>query len=153
MVDPLSLSIGAVVAAMVVKAAEKAGETAVDAGSVALGRLVQWLRDRFSRGDEVAATALSNVEDVPDSPSRIRILAEEIDRKAATDAEFNAGLNDLIREAKAGGVDMKAVSQVAEGIGIVQIANTENSTITVSQGPALAPSRPGPSPAPKASNA
>jgi hypothetical protein len=153
-VDPVTLSIGAIAAAMVVRAAEKTGETAVEAGASALGPLVRWLRDRFSRGDgdEVAAAALSKVEDAPDSPSRVRALAEEIDRKAASDAKFKAGLEDLIREAKDQGVDMKAVSQIAEGSGIVQVANTEHTTITVSQGSVPPAAGPATSPAPKTSD-
>lgn len=137
--DPVSLSIGALAAAFVLKAVEKAGEIAAESIPSAVGKVRDWLYDRFSHNDQEAATALARAEDAPDSPSRLQILAEVIDQRAAADSTFRIELEEMLAQAQMSGVDMKAVSQVAEGIGIVQIANTDNSTITVNQGPAPVP--------------
>lgn len=137
--DPVTLSIGALAVAFVVKAAEKAGETVVEGFPSAVGKIRAWLRKRFAQPDEEAAVALDRVEDAPDSPARLHVLAEIIDRRAEEDPGFKAELQELIDQARTAGVDMDAVSQIAQGIGIVQIANTQNSTITVSQGGTLPP--------------
>ena len=131
-VDPVTLS--ALAVAFVVKAVEKAGENAGGGLPAAVGKVRDWLRERFSHQDEEASVALARVEDVPDSPSRLQALAEVIDRRAEADAVFKTELQELIAQARASGVDMGAVSQIAQGIGIVQIAHTSNSTITVNQG-------------------
>lgn len=132
-VDPVSLSIGALAVAFVVKAVEKAGENVGGGLPGAVGRVREWLSERFSRQNEDASQALKLVEAVPDSPSRLRALAELIDHQAETDSVFKTELQELIAQAQTSGVDMNAVSQIAQGIGIVQIAHTSNSTITVNQ--------------------
>ena len=66
MVEPVSLTVGAVVAALLTKAAEKGGENLADAAKAAVGRLVGWLRDRFTRdGDEQGSQALACGREVP----------------------------------------------------------------------------------------
>ena len=76
MVEPVSLTLGAIAAALVAKATEKTAEAAVDGGAGALSGIVAWLRKRFSGPeDNQGATALARIEDAPDSPSRLsRIL-------------------------------------------------------------------------------
>ena len=80
LMDPIS---GALVAGMFGAALEKAGEAAVnhltddaiDAGQGALGRLVAWVRRKFSGTKE-----LERVEDAPDSPSRVKALGDAIEK-------------------------------------------------------------------------
>ena len=49
-VDPVSLTVGAVIAALVSKAAEQGGVEVAEGASSGLGRLVGWLRSRFYWG-------------------------------------------------------------------------------------------------------
>src|SRR3954465_8236788 len=70
MVEPVSLTLGAIVAGLVAKAAERASERAVEGGEGVLGRLVAALRARFSGvADAPAGEALARVQEVPDSSS------------------------------------------------------------------------------------
>lgn len=133
--EPVSLTLGAIAAALVAKAADKAAERAVEGGETVLERLVGWLRQRFS-GEEQreAQTALAHVEQVPDSPSRLGALAEVIDRRAGADAEFRSELEALVKEAQAGGVDIGSIAQTAWGDQNVQIAGVEGSSINLTYG-------------------
>lgn len=133
MVDPESLTAGALADVFVVKAIEQAGEKVVDGGTKACIQVRNWLPERFSANDVEAREALARVEEVPDSLSRVRVLAELIDRHAE-DTEFRTELGKLLENAKSFGLDMHSVSQIAQGAGIVQIAHTENSHISVNQG-------------------
>ena len=133
--EPVSLTVGAVVAALLTKAAEKGGENLADAAKASLARLLCWLRERFSReGDTGGSTALVNVEEVPDSPSRVAALAAAIDRRAAADPGFRSELEKLVQDAKKDGVPVESITQSAWGNQNVQTAHVEGSTITVSYG-------------------
>lgn len=141
--EPVSLTLGAVVAAMVAKAVGKAEDQAVEEGAGALRRMVGWLRERFTGGgDEVGARALSRVEDAPDSPSRTRELAEVLDQRSDADAEFRAALERLVTEARVEGVDVGSITQTAWGNQNVQTSGVANSEINVTFGQ---PSHPKPS--------
>ncbi len=142
MVDPVTLSIGALAVAFVVKTVDKAAEKVGEGLPAAVGRVRDWLRERFSRQDAEAAQALDMVEAGPDSLSKLRDLAELIDRRAEADPTFKTELQELIAQAQTSGVDMVDVSQIAQGIGIVQIAHNTNSTITVNQGGIPLPATP-----------
>jgi hypothetical protein len=134
-VEPVSLTVGAIVAALVVKAAEKGGEQLAEGAGSVLGRVVGWLRARFSKsGDEEGSAALAGVEEVPDSPSRAGALAKALDSRAAADPEFKAELEKLIEEAKGAGVEVKSISQSAIGDQNAQVADVQGSTVTVSYG-------------------
>ena len=134
MVEPVSLTVGAIVAALVAKASDKAADRAVDDGAGALGRLVGWLRKRFVDDDAVEATiALANVEEVPDSPSRLRELAAELDHRAAVPG-FRVELQALVDEARAAGVDIGSIGQSAWGNQNTQIAGVVGSIITATHG-------------------
>jgi len=134
-VEPVSLTLGAVVATLLTKAAEKSGENLADAAKESLGRLLRWLRDRFSRdGDTAGSTALANAEEVPDSPSRVVALAAVIDQRAAADPGFRTELDRLLQDAKADGVAVESIAQSAWGDQNVQSAHVEGSTISVSYG-------------------
>jgi uncharacterized protein YidB (DUF937 family) len=134
-VDPVSLSLGAVVAALVAKTAERAGERAADGAAVGLGRLVGWLRGRLSgAGAEPAAAALAGVEEVPDSPSRVKGLAAAIDQLAEAEPRFRDELRAWVRETREAGVDVESVSQSVWGNQNVQVAGVSDSDIAVTFG-------------------
>jgi hypothetical protein len=142
MVEPVSLTLGAIAAAVVAKAADKSAEGVVEGGAGAARRLLGWLRERFTAdGDSDGAKALDRVEDAPDSPSRLQELASALDRRAVGDAGFRSALVALVDEARAGGVDVGSIVQSAWGTGILQNAGNADSTITVSYGQALPPGR------------
>ena len=130
------MTLGAVAAALVAhavgKAGDKVGEGAVDAGAGAVHRLVGWLRDRFA-GDDEAANALVKVQDAPDSPARLRMLAEVVDRHAQDDT-FRGELAALVAEAKTAGVDVGSVTQTVWGDQNVQSAGLSDSSVTVTYG-------------------
>ena len=129
--EPVSLTLGAIAAALVAKAAERA----VEGGEGVLVRLVGWLRQRFSADDQhEAQAALAHVEQVPDSPSRLQRLAEVIDRRAEADAGFRSELKALVKHAQAGGVDVGTIAQTAWGDQNVQIAGVEGSSINLTYG-------------------
>lgn len=131
-VDPVTL--GAIVAALVAKASDKAVEAAVGGGAGALGRLVGWLRGRFS--DDTTpeeAAALTKVEEVPHSATRVGELAAVVDRRAA-DPAFRAELEAMVEQVRTAGVDVGSIAQSASGDQNVQIAGVASSTITTTQG-------------------
>jgi hypothetical protein len=133
MVEPVSLSLGAIVAGLAAKAVGRAGDEAVAGGASVLRRVGATLRARFSR-DEVVGGALARVEDAPDSPSRVRALAEHIDAAVQRDAGLREELEELVRRARGEGVDVEAISQVAWGDQNVQNAGLVDSTVDVSYG-------------------
>jgi hypothetical protein len=132
MVEPLSVSLGAVVAALIVKAAEKAGEAALEGGAGVLGRLVAAVRQRFSSaGDAQATAALERVEDLPVGPKQRDALAGVIDAYAAEDGGWAEQLQALVGEADRGGVDVAGVVQQVYGDHNVTIADVKGSTISI----------------------
>jgi hypothetical protein len=132
MVEPLSASLGVVVAALIVKAAEKAGEAAVEGGAGALSRLVAAVRQRFSSAGDAQATAtLERVEDPPVGAKQRDALAEVIDAYAAEDGGWAEQLQALIGEADRGGVDVSGVVQQVYGNHNVTIADVMASTINI----------------------
>jgi len=135
-VEPVSLTVGAVVAALMTKAAEKGGENLADAAKAAIGRLVEWLRDRFTQtGDEEGSQALAWVEGAPDSPSRARALADVVDQRADADPEFKNKVHELVEDAKQQpGVQVGSIAQSAVGDQNVQAAGNQDTSVTVSIG-------------------
>ena len=133
--EPVSLTTGAVVAALVLKAAEKAGEQATQSGWAAVGKLVErvrrWFRDR---GDADAETALARVQDPPAGPSHLAALATAVDRHAGEDVEFAAELQRLVQEAESAGIKVQQVTQTAWGSQISQIQDVTGSTVNVTFG-------------------
>jgi hypothetical protein len=136
-VEPVSLTVGAVVAALLTKAAEKSGENLADAAKAAVGRLVEWLRDRFNQtGDEEGSQALAWAEGAPDSRSRVRALAEVVDRRAEADPEFKRQVQRLVDDAKQQqGLQVGSIAQSASGNQNVQAAGNHGSSVNVSYGP------------------
>lgn len=132
MVEPVSLSLGAIVAALVARAAERAGDGAAAGGESLLRRLVDKLRARFAgAADEAAAGALARAQEVPDSPSRVRELAAVLDQRAAADPALRGELEALVGQARDGGIDVKGISQTVWGDQNVQAAGLVDSQVTV----------------------
>lgn len=131
--DPVTL--GAIVAALAARAADDGADKAVDQAGAALGRLVGWLRQRLTDdGDEAGAAALARVEEIPDSPSRVAVLAALVDQRAHDAKGFRNELERLVTEVKSAGVDVGSTDQKAIGDQNVQIAGVADSTVQVSYG-------------------
>ena len=136
MVEPVSLTVGALVATLLTKAAEKGGENLADAAKAAVSRLVGWLKDRFTQtGDEEGSQALAWAEGAPDSPSRLSALAEVVDRRAEADSEFKINVQRLVEDAKQQeGLQVGSIAQSASGDQNVQTAGNQDTSVTVSYG-------------------
>jgi hypothetical protein len=131
----VSLTVGAVVAALVLKAADKTGEQVAAGGLAAIGKLLERVRGRFrDRGDVSAESALARVQDPPAGPSQLAALAAAVDRHAGEDTAFAEELCRLVHEGESAGVDVQHVVQVAWGEQIVQNQDISHSTINVTFG-------------------
>ncbi len=138
--DPLLLGTMAasLVASFFAKMAEKAGEEtggrAVDAATGAVGKVVEWMKDRFAPDKEPqGAAALVKVEEGYDSAKLQNALAEVIAKKAQHDPSFKAELENLVNQARESGADISGVRQNAIGDDNVQNANIHGSTITIAR--------------------
>ena len=130
MIEPVTL--GVVIAALAAKALDRAEDGVVQGGAEALGRMLSFLRERFSReNDEGANQALERLADAPDSPKRVHALAELLDKRAERSPEFRVELEALVEEARGAGVDIGSIAQTAIGDGNVQIAGLNNSQVNV----------------------
>jgi hypothetical protein len=90
MVEPVWLTLGAIAASLVAKAADKTADRAVEGGAgVRRGRLVGWLRDRFSKDEDEARATASRA-----SPCRLLLgvvqIATASSAKPATNRRFGA---------------------------------------------------------------
>lgn len=142
MVDPESLTLGATAAAMVATAATETVGRTVDTAMAALGRLVGWLRERFSAEEwKEGATALARVEEVPDSPRLLEELAKVLDGRVGADPGFRSELEGLVKHASGAGVDVGSITQTVWGDRNVQNAGLTNSDVTVTYGQVTPPGR------------
>lgn len=84
MVEPASMTLGMIAAAIVAKVSEKAvdriADETVDAGSSAGTRVLAWLRSKLT-----SSTELDVVEAAPDSQRAVNKLAEVIDAEIVDD--------------------------------------------------------------------
>lgn len=132
--EPISIGLGAIAAAIIGKVAEKAiertAEEAVDAGGGAAGRLVGWLRSKLSSSKE-----LDLVEQVPDSARAQAALAEVIDAEIVDESDV-AQLRELLGQVKQ---DQPGVYQTAIGNQNIQAAG--GSTVTVNSPTPAPPTR------------
>lgn len=126
--EPVSLSIGVVVAGFLTKAFEGAGSKLGTAVAEGLGRLLSAVRDRLG-GD--AGVALARAEEAPDSPSRLRALADVVDAEVARDPTFGTELEELVAALEQAGLSRVPVVQQAWGDSNVQIAGVEGSSINI----------------------
>ena len=130
--DPVTLS--AITTGLIVKAVDRAEGDALDAGTGALRRLVDFVHHRLAGdADTAASTALARVEDAPDSPSRVHELEATIATLARRDEEFRFGLERLLAEACQAGIDVD-ISQEARGNKNVQATALVASEVHVSYG-------------------
>ena len=104
--DPLAIAAASLVAKAALEgAAKKAGE----GGWSALSKVGGWLRDRFSHdGDDDGLAALDKVEGVPDSPSRVQVLARHLDARIGDDAGFQSELGVTVDQVGAVGGEVGA---------------------------------------------
>jgi hypothetical protein len=77
---------------------------------------------------------LERVEDAPDSPTRVRELAELLDERAAGDPEFRGELLALVEQARTAGVDVGSIIQVVVGDQNARNAGLVGSEVNVSFG-------------------
>ena len=131
--EPLTL--GMIVALLISKATDRTADEAIDGGTKALGRLLDWLRDRFSRdGDAAGTSALARVQEVPDSPSQLQTLAEVVDQRASVVDEFRTTLEALVAEVEAAGISIGSIVQTASGNQNVLNAGVTQSDVSVNYG-------------------
>ena len=129
--DPISMTLGLLAARLIARAEDQAVDATLAEGETALRRLRDSVRARFSReGDTVALNTLELVERTPDSEPQIGELARAIDRQAA-DERFRTELEELVEQAQASGVTVKRISQVAQGDGNVQVADSSATVIKI----------------------
>lgn len=87
MTDPMMLSVASAVA-------DRAAETAVDAGRAALAALVRLVRRRLT-ASSAGQAALDSAASDPGDQSAVGQLAQALERAAAEDSEFAAQLRGL----------------------------------------------------------
>ncbi len=117
--DPLSLSVAALLAKALGGAAEEVGQGAADA----LGRLVAAVRKKFA-GDEGAQSAFAAVEQAPADEASTRTLAEAIERVSADgDGRFRAELEELVGEAERDPRVSQFVTEVRHNAQVGKIVN------------------------------
>ena len=104
--DPLAIAAATLVAKAAVEgAATKAGESSWSI----LSKVGGWLRDRFSHDDDHdGIAALDEVEDVPDSPTRVEALARHLDTRIRADTGFQEELTVAMDQAGAIGGEVGA---------------------------------------------
>jgi hypothetical protein len=92
--EPISLTVSAIVAALAAKARDRAIDATVVGGEGVLHRLVSRLRARFSDTDDRDATeTLELVERMADSPKLVADLAKAVERHVAADASLRPSLS------------------------------------------------------------
>ena len=122
--EPVSMTLGAIAAAVFAKAQERAAERTVEGSETVLRRIVSRLKASCSAArDEAASSALELVERAPDSPLSVHALANALDDRAASDAEFRAELVAIVEDARR---DPVAGSFVTEVYGNAQVGTIVN---------------------------
>ncbi|HEX9966614.1 MAG TPA: hypothetical protein VGB06_01580 [Solirubrobacterales bacterium] len=128
MIEPASL--GVVVAALVAKALDRAGDKALEQGEGVLRRTLEAVRQLLS-GDPEGGKPLERLEDAPDSATRVRELAQVLDQRMEALPDLRPQLEALVAEAQASGIDVGSIDQVAHGSQIVQVAGVADSEVGV----------------------
>ncbi len=104
-----SLTPGAIVAALVARAAESENE-----GTAGIAHVADWLRGHFNAdGDEPAATQVDMAEQLPDSATALRKLANAVDARAHADEDFRGELGTRLEQTRQAGVDVDAIAAAA----------------------------------------
>ncbi len=118
MIDPLSLSVAALLARVLGGAAEEVGRGASDA----LGRLVVAVRGRFA-GDEQAELALAAVERSPADEARAEALAVAIAEHMSAAPAFREEVEELVAEAERDPRINQFVTEVRDNAQVGKIVN------------------------------
>jgi hypothetical protein len=136
--DPVTLTLGGVAAALIAKAVDKTGDKTADAGWAVIGRLVGRIRRHFrENGDDADRAALARVEDPPASAKHLETLAAAIDRHAGSDPSLGAELQSLVEEAGKANLDVGSIVQGAWGDHNVLITGVSGSTISINTSPPI----------------
>jgi hypothetical protein len=128
------ISMGAIVAALIAKALDRAEDGVVDDALAVARNAVAGLRRLFA-GDAEAEEAIDGLVDNPDSDRRTEALSRLLDERAEDSPELLGELRKIVGEAEAAGMRIGPTEQVAEGDGNVQI---------ISQGSQVSVQTPGP---------
>jgi hypothetical protein len=128
----IELTLGAIAAALIARALGRAEDRAVDAGEGVLRRLLGLVRRRLGDGDEEGGRALERVEQAPRSEAEIAALAQLLDRRLEREPEFRREVGALVEEAKAAGVDVGSITQVAYGDQSPQFGNVVGGEVNIS---------------------
>src|SRR4051812_30603499 len=114
--DPVTLTLGGVVAGLIAKALDKTADKTTDAGWAVVSRLLGRIRRHFREyGDDAEREALARVEDPPASAKHLETLAAAIDRHAGSDPELGAEVQGLVDEAGRANLDVGPIVQSAWG--------------------------------------
>lgn len=117
-VDPISMSVAALLARALGGATEEVGRGAADA----LGRFVVAVRARLG-GNSSAEQALVAVEQKPADEERIRALADAINELLAVDETLSGNLEGIIAEAERDPQASRFISQVRDNAQVGKIVN------------------------------
>lgn len=131
MVEPVSLTLGAIAASLVAKAVEravdKAADETVDGGVGAVVRVVAWVRARFGHRTELAA-----LENVPDSARLQTQLADVIDAELVDDPSALQELQTLIDASQtanpSGAFHIGTITATYGGVAAAQIVGNVSTT-------------------------
>jgi hypothetical protein len=118
MIDPLSLSVAALLAKALGGAAEETGREAADA----LGGLLAAVRGRLS-GDARAQQALTAVERAPADEARTSDLAAVLHAHICADPSFGAELEGLLAEAERDAGVARFVTEVRDSAQVGKVVN------------------------------
>ncbi|HEY3758466.1 MAG TPA: hypothetical protein VGL37_01790 [Solirubrobacteraceae bacterium] len=118
MIDPLSLSVAALLAKALGGAAEETGREAADA----LGRLLATVRGRFS-DDKPAQQALTAVERAPADEANTRELAAVLQERISADPSFGKELEGLLAEAERDASVARFVTEVRDNAHVGKVVN------------------------------
>ncbi len=135
MVEPISVTVTAILAALTAGVATGAGKAGENLLTDAYGGLKAVLKRKFGNDSEVTK-AVDNLEDKPDSPARQGQLAEEVEVAGADqDPDVRRAAQDLLDQIKAqpGGDAHIQNTQNAFGSGIAQAQDHSTATVNFHQ--------------------
>lgn len=116
--DPVSVTVAAMVAASFKSVGEQAGRGAWGV----LGRAVEAVRARLS-DDEAGGRALAALEQAPDDEACVAALSGALERRAGADAVFRGELAALVNEARRDPVAGRIVTEVYGNAQVGKVVN------------------------------
>lgn len=122
-VEPVSITLGAIAAAVYAKAQDRVAEGAVEGGEGVVRRLAAWLRARLS-DDHAGRSALERVERAPNDRSGMDALARVIDACAQDDGDtFGDELAELVSAVERDAIAARFVTEVYGNAQVGMIVN------------------------------